>query len=365
MSVSKAPSGRWRARYRDPADPGGPQRTRTFDRKSDAEAWVRKQLEDLRRDDWIDPAHARVTFKEFAEAWRLGQPHRAGTTAGCETYLRLHAYPAFGARPLASIRPSRVQAWVTDRSKVLAPASVEQAFRWVAAVFRAAVRDRVIARSPCDGIKLPRKSVAPLQPLEHEQIIRLAGAAAPRYRALLLFMAGSGLRISEALGTTVDRVDFLRRLVTVDRQLARGKGVELVDLKTEASSRVVPLAAGVCDELARHLSEHGPGPEGLLWSTPSGAPLKRTAAWQAWNLAKLAAELPAWATPHDLRHFFASVLIHEGVSVKGVQAALGHRSAVETLDTYGHWFPSADDQIRAAIEGLFRNVEADLRHADG
>ena len=39
---------------------------------------------------------------------------------------------------------------------------------------------------------------------------------------------------------------------------------------------------------------------------------------------------------HDLRHFYASVLIRKGLSVKVVQARLGHASAVETLDVYGH-----------------------------
>jgi integrase len=39
---------------------------------------------------------------------------------------------------------------------------------------------------------------------------------------------------------------------------------------------------------------------------------------------------------HDLRHFYAGLLIHRGASVKTVQARLGHKSATETLDTYGH-----------------------------
>jgi integrase len=43
---------------------------------------------------------------------------------------------------------------------------------------------------------------------------------------------------------------------------------------------------------------------------------------------------------HDLRHFYASALIHKGLPVKVVQARLGHASAVETLDVYGHRGPT-------------------------
>jgi integrase len=62
------------------------------------------------------------------------------------------------------------------------------------------------------------------------------------------------------------------------------------------------------------------------------------------------AEVAEWATPHDLRHYFASALIRSGASVKVVQARLGHASAKTTLDVYGHLFPDEEDRTRAAID---------------
>jgi len=58
------------------------------------------------------------------------------------------------------------------------------------------------------------------------------------------------------------------------------------------------------------------------------------------------ADLPKWATPHDLRHYFASVLIRSGASVKVVQARLGHSSTKTTLDVYGHLFADEEDRRR-------------------
>ena len=56
---------------------------------------------------------------------------------------------------------------------------------------------------------------------------------------------------------------------------------------------------------------------------------------------------------HVLRHFYASVLIREALSVKVVQARLGHASAaVEPLDVYGHLWPDVDDRTRQAVDEL-------------
>lgn len=64
------------------------------------------------------------------------------------------------------------------------------------------------------------------------------------------------------------------------------------------------------------------------------------------------AALPEWATFHDLRHFYASLLIARGCSVKTVQKRLGHHSATETLDTYSHLWPDRDDATRAAVDSV-------------
>ncbi len=53
-----------------------------------------------------------------------------------------------------------------------------------------------------------------------------------------------------------------------------------------------------------------------------------------------------------MRHYFASLLIRHGESVKSVQARLAHKTAVETPDTYGHLWPDADDRTREAVDSV-------------
>jgi hypothetical protein len=211
-----AKSTRWRARWRTP---DGHHRKATFDRKLDAERHLATVTTAKFTGGYVDPAAGRVTFRSYAEEWRARQVHRPSTAAQIETHMRRWVYPTFGDRPLGTIRPSHLQAFVRDLRDKLAPSTVEVVYRWVSAVFKDAVSDRVMASSPCVGIRLPRVERQRVEPLSLEHVEALVEAIPDRYRALVVFGAGTGVRQGEALAVTVDRVDFLRRELKVDRQL--------------------------------------------------------------------------------------------------------------------------------------------------
>jgi len=357
-SIDKRPGGGYRARWRE--FPGGPQKTRHFHRKKDAERFLDVIRGDLARGNYIDPDGGRILFKDYAEEWRSAQVHRRGTAVATESYLRLHAYPRLGNRPIGQIRRSEIQAWVKDRSEVLAPGSVELVYRWVATIFKAAVGDRLIASTPCVRIALPKRPPREIRPLPVEAIDALAAAMPPRYRALIVFAAGTGVRQGECFGVTVDRIDFLRKQVRIDQQVTHAVGgvPEFGPLKTQASYRTIPLPQVVTDALAAHLAEFGEGPERLVFTNARGGPLRRSPFNEAWHKAAEVAGLPAGTTFHDLRHFYASLLIAHGCSVKAVQSRLGHQSAVETLDTYSHLWPDSDDETRDAVDLVLGRSEA-------
>jgi len=66
---------------------------------------------------------------------------------------------------------------------------------------------------------------------------------------------------------------------------------------------------------------------------------------------------------HQLRHFYASVLIQHGESVKVVQERLGHHRAELTLDTYAHLWPESDESTRAAVDAVFSGTPLDGKAA--
>ena len=85
--------------------------------------------------------------------------------------------------------------------------------------FKSAVADRRIASSPCVGTRLPKVDKRKVEPISTEHVRALMTAIPERYKGLVLLAVGTGMRQGEVFGLTLDRVDFLRRTVTVDRQL--------------------------------------------------------------------------------------------------------------------------------------------------
>jgi integrase len=367
-NVSQLPNGKWRARY---IKPDGKERAGHFDTRKAGERWCREQTAATVTGQYVDPKAGRVTFREYAEGWRANCVHRPATRDRVERTLRLHVYAAFGDRPIASIRTTQVRAFVSTASATLAPKSLKVAYSVVVAVFRAAVRDRVVPSSPCDGVRLPeprrrRVEVPPVDVLDVH-----AAALPPRLAAVVPFVAGSGLRFGEVAGLEVGQLDFLRgREVEVVQQVVTlGDGVPFLGpVKTPESERRVPLAQVTLDALAAHLAAFPPvevevdvedrtDPRRvqrrtvqLVFALDGDQPLTRSRWSTIWTPAARAAGLPPRTGLHVLRHLYASLLIRHGESVKTVQNRLGHSSAAVTLDTYSHMWPDADDTTRAAVE---------------
>ncbi len=376
------PSGRWRAGY---YDENGQMQQATFATKTEAKEWREDQKVAVRKGTHVAVTDGRITFRAYAEAWRAGQVHRSSSAAHVEGMLRVHAYPVLGDRQMAAIRPSEVQAWVKRLSETLAPSTVGTAHGIVAGIFRAAVRDRCVSASPCDGTRLPREAPREIVPLTIEQVHALADALPARYRALAILAASTGLRHGEAVGLTVDRVNFLRGSLRVEQQLSTVNGGTpfLSPPKTAASHRTVPVPQFALDVLAEHLAEWPAVPvevpdrrrreDGptvavpLLFTTARGHAIRRTTWGDIWRKTVADAGVPTGTGFHSLRHFYASALIRHGESIKTVQARLGHASAAETLDTYSHLWPDSEDRTREALEAAFapsvsRGVSGSLSH---
>jgi integrase len=366
VSVDKRPDGkngkpRYRARWRE-AD--GTQRSKHFERKRDAETFLATVRVDVAKGAYIGPDAGKQTVGEYAQRWASAQPWRQSSRDRAEHIIRAQIVPTFGVMQLQAVRHSDVQAWVGRMSRTLAPSTVESYFRQFAAVMIGARRDRLIHESPCEGVRLPRAdgTKSALVPLTTDQVHAIADAVPERYRALVVASAGLGLRQGEACGLTVDRVNFLRPLtVKIDRQLitpAKGE-CHFGPPKTPSSNRVVPMSPLVKEALAAHLARFGHGPHGLIFTSSTGAMLRRST-WQD-AFERAAGKVGVDATSHDLRHYCASLLIAQGCSVTSVQHFLGHKNSSETLDTYSHLWPNDEDRIRDAIDAGLSQSEDQMR----
>ncbi|MGI8752441.1 MAG: tyrosine-type recombinase/integrase [Acidimicrobiales bacterium] len=352
-SVEKRPNGQWRARWRE--YPGGPQRTKQFARKVDAEQHLVKTQHSLLTGSYVDPTKSRTTVEEFYRIWSDRQPWRITTKTAVATTFETHVLPTFGKRPLGSIRRGDLEGWAAKLP--LATGSVRLAMQHLGSMLGAAVTDGLLVANPADQTKRPRAAAHPVTPLTAGEVVRLREAAPPWFAVALTLGAGCGLRLSEATGLTVDRVDFLRRELTVDRQMLPIGDLEFGPPKTERSYRKVPLANMVVAELARHVEVHGTGRDGLVLHR-DGEPMRRQRFGDVWRATRGGASLPD-ARYHDTRHTYASVLLSGGVSVAAAAEYLGHSPAM-LLSTYAHLMPADHDRARAVVEAAFTVSAAGL-----
>jgi integrase len=346
---------RWRARYRDAE---GRQRSRSFARRPDASRFLTLVQADLLRGSYIDPGRSRTALSAYASTWLESLSVRPTTRRTYDSHLRTWILPALGGRSLASITPTDVRALVRQLTEQLAPSTARHVHGLLSTILRSAVEDGYLPRNPAARTgprRTPRTRVAPLTV---GQVQALLDATPERFRVVVLLGAGCGLRIGEALGLRVGEVDLEARVLRVSAQLQAlpGQPLALRPPKSFSSIRTVPLPETVADAIAEHLRRWPPGGEndqdGLLVRSVTGRPVwPRTFHSRIWRTATTGAGLPE-VRFHQLRHFYASALIRAGESVKTVQAALGHASAVETLQIYVGLWPDNDQRTRGAIDGL-------------
>ena len=354
----------WCARWRH----DGRNRTRTFSNKRDAQDWDAKRRQAARAGQ-LDQLDAGVeTLDQYVTATWV--PTYAVTLAPKTRrhYASLydhHVSPSLGAVRLRDVSAERVSRWQADRlASGGGPAAVRQALELLGAILQRAAEAQ---RIPANPVRLVRKvrrprreETRPLSPREIEGMRHGAlsgdGTQPHRDATLLSVLAYAGLRPGEALGLKWGDV----REGTLLVQRALSLGVE-ADTKTR-QHRTVRLLVPLRLDLAEwRLAAGRPADDAWVFPGRDGQPWTE-AAWQSWRRRAFARSLAAAgidkARPYDLRHSFASLLLHEGRNVIYVARQLGHDARL-TLTRYGHVMEEledspqlpAEDAIWAAREG--------------
>jgi integrase len=355
-SITKQPNGRYKVRFRTP---DGRERARRFDRKGDADRFANAVETDKVRGEFIDPRAGRSLFADFAGGWLAAQTFDESTREAVASRLRLHVLPTFGQLELRSIRPSTVQAWLRGRQQECAPRYVRVMFANVSAIFGAAVEDGLIARNPCAAKSVQKAKVNPdkVEPWPHERVEAVIAAHPDRYRAVPIVAAGCGLRQGEVFGLRRGDVAFLERKLRVRQQIKILGGKLVTAPPKGGKTRDVPLPDIVSEALAEHLRKYPVADEDeLIFLTRERKPLNRNYFNpHIWKPAVVAAGVePTRANGmHALRHYYASVLLHAGESIRALADYLGHADPGFTLRTYTHLMPESHERTRAAVDAAF------------
>ena len=366
---------RYDVNYREP---DGRRRRKTFAKKVDADNFFAIVEADKLRGAYIDPDAGRISFRTFAESWMASQTFEATTREAMEQRLRKHIYPVLGQVMLVDIRPSTVQAWMASLA-AKSPTYRRVMFANVSSILSAAVDDERIGKNPCKAgsVRAPRAITKKVVPWTGERVCAVRRALSPRDQIVVDLGVGLGLRQGEVFGLSPDDVDFLRGTVEIRRQVKLlGNNRQLLGLPKGNKERTVPLPAEVRDLLAAYLAERPARRVTLPWRELDGelvtVPLvlsnrARNAMNRnyfntfIWKPALRAAGVPDGREngTHALRHFYASVLLDAGESIKAVSEYLGHADAGFTLRTYTHLMPSSDQRTRSAIDHAFTTYITD------
>lgn len=345
-SIRQRPDGRWRARYRD-AD--GREHARHFTLKRDAQLWLDEIAASVLTGQYVDPRAGRAVWSTWVVGWMDAQAWVPGTREAAETAV---ASVPWASKPIGAVKPSHVQAWVSGELKRgLAASTVRTRLNYVQMAFRAAVLDKVIPASPAAAVKAPRvrRADAAMKLLDVEQVAAALDAAGD-FRGFVAVCAFAGLRLGEAAGLQLRDVNFLRRTLTVARQVQGStiKTAAIVEPKY-GSERTIYVPDALLEILAAHVdAQRISRPDEQLFTTALGRLWNRNNAGEEWRRIRAAAALPEDVTLHALRHTYASSLIASGCDVVTVQRALGHSQPSITLNVYAHLWPSAEDRTRAA-----------------
>jgi integrase len=341
-SIQKTANGRYRARYRDSS---GKEHLHRFGLKRDAQHWLDQETAKLETGTWVAPKDAKTTLGGWCDTWLRNYATRKSSTVRQAQVHVDRIKEQFGTRRLDSTRPSEVRAWLVSlKEEGYASSYIDALHERMRQIYSDAVHDGLVARSPLSRRTSPGMGRQRPYVATSEQIWALHDAMDERYRAGLLLAAFAGLRLAEVCGLRVADIDFLRGIVHPVQQYPAEP------LKTEISRMPVPIPHDLVLELSHHVEEFS-----TTWIMCDAAG-HQMGPWQlqrAFRLGRSAVEgLPEGFRFHDLRHYYASLLISSGLDVKVVQARLRHASAKTTLDTYGHLWPDSDETTRAAISSV-------------
>ncbi len=247
-------------------------------------------------------------------------------------FMGEHKGAAQGLGPLQEVRISDMRAWmafirgqgVSARSLARKLSAVKTFYRWLAEREGFDPTAVLSARAPKYQRRLPRPlpEDAAIQMLEEVARQSTRKWVQARDVAVLTLLYGCGLRISEALSLTADDLPLGETLRIT------GKG---------GKERIVPLIRPARQAIEAYLAlvPYACQPGAPLFRAIRGGPLAPRTIQKVMEQSRLQLGLPSSATPHALRHSFATHLLNAGGDLRAIQELLGHAS-LSTTQMYAH-----------------------------
>lgn len=346
----------------------------------DADASAKKQKEKIREIEREVERRAesglvmnpkKVRFMDWVDKWLNEFKAREienNTLAGYKSYIKYHVEPFFGKRnvTLQQVNGLLVQEFYNHliNDKGLSVSSVKKIRAVVHGPLEWAYSLGVIVENPAKRAKLPRernkKRAAVAYTLEELQQLFALAKDEVIFPAIYL-AACFGLRRSEVLGLTWDKIDLAARTMHICQVVVCQNEIEFKDhTKTESSNRILSIS----DKAAKFLSDlwkkqameklecESNGKEynnnNFVCKHPDGRPLQPTFVSHKFMKIIQKSDL-RYTTFHGLRHSVVTVMIHSGIDPKSVSAFAGHADLETTLGIYTD---ASQEWLRGTVQDL-------------
>lgn len=235
---------------------------------------------------------------------------------------------------LVNVSREQITGYMTQlKEKGLAAATIARKLAAIKAFYRFMTAEGYMDANPAEVVEAGTKGIKLPRVLSEDEVVRLLNqpdittAEGFRDRTMLEVLYATGMRVSELISLTLERVDLNMKYI-----IAFGKG---------SKERIVPLGSVAAEFLQQYLEKvrpkltHEDRNTNIVFLAFGGHELTRQRFWQIIRAYGRKANINKALTPHILRHSFATHLLDNGADLRSVQELLGH-SDISTTQIYTH-----------------------------
>ena len=321
---------------------------------------LREKEKEVQRDrlDGIDHSGGSMTVSDLYSKHIRLQPNVArNTEASRARRLKMLAKDPLGDCRISSVKPADAKAWALRmKEKGVAYKTISGDKSALKAAFATALENDYVRKNPFDFVLSKvikndtkrKEALTPAQEAALRDFMRNDKTYRKYYDEIVILL-GTGLRISELCGLTVNDIDFSENKISIDHQLLESMetGLYVDTPKSKNGFREIPMGTEVSQAIWRVMQRPKAekpveinGLSGFLFRRENGQPmtahiyeamfrrLKRKYAKQKRE------PLPENLSPHTLRHTFCTRMANSGMKPKALQYIMGHYSITLTLDYY-------------------------------
>lgn len=310
------------------------------DTKKDAQRILNEKLTEI--DNGTYKELPKISFGHFTEKWTRDYANislKPSTRKIFSDVINRLLLPRFSNMQLNDISTGQLQAYVSERARVVMPNTVRNEVTVIKLIFKYAARWGYIKQNPAINLERPKIDKPEIEILLPEEFELFLKEVERPYKTAFLTAFLTGMRAGELWGLQWSDIDWASKQIHVRRSLWNH---QFQKPKTKTANRKIDMTERLVKELKTWKLLCPVNKHDLVFPSPEGYPSMHGNVMKRFFYPALRKAGLRQVSFHSLRHSNASFRIHAGQNIKYIQGQLGHASINMTLDVYGHLFNDLD-----------------------